>query len=157
MRLLVIGSILMVLLGMPAMGEEASLQNRRAMNQAIADYIHDLHDLGKSNPFKASGVELGPAVTEEQWGESVQSGRWALADWRSADGTTKGQVSLFYMCDGWNVGKVSIRSTLSPTDLQSRYMDGVPARIAVKLVSELGQIESKNIGYLKPATPGITC
>jgi hypothetical protein len=127
---------------MPASAEQASPKDRARMAVSIADYIHD-GDYGKSNPFKTGAVEVGAVVIESHW---------ALADWRSADGSTHGQVSFFYECDHWNVGAVSIGGALSVQNLIARKGLGqMPAPAATKLAAELTQLESQEIAYLKPA------
>ncbi|HME81814.1 MAG TPA: hypothetical protein VKF82_07030 [Candidatus Eremiobacteraceae bacterium] len=129
---------------------QASVQERLAMSVSIADYIHYHNYYGKTNPFKTEAVELGAAATE---------GRFALADWRSADDREHGQASFYTVCDTRFVGTVSTGRPLTTQNLvgQPKLESSVPAPIAAKLVAEVAQLEDLHIAYLKPAQWGTTC
>lgn len=122
----------------------ATIQDRARMAQEIAD---DVHYDGKSNVFKTDAVELGAAAIE---------GNTALADWRSADRTKHGQVYFFYICDHWNVGKVSIGRPLTARELETNHYSA-HAVDTTKLIAELKKLESHGIAYLNPPHFGATC
>jgi len=143
---IVVGVMLVALSVSPANAAQATVQQRMSLSVSVADYIHP----GKSNPFKTDAVELGAAAIE---------GRFALADWRSADRSAHGQVSFYTVCDQWYVGIVSMGRPLTAQNLVGppQLESSVPSAIASKLVSELAQLEDLHIEYLKPAHVGITC
>jgi hypothetical protein len=133
----------------PALGSEASVQERKSMSQSVADDIHDY-----PNEFRAKAVEIGAAVIEEA-DQSAPSSHYALADWRSADGTLHGQVFFINMCDHWNVEAVSFGRPLTVQEIVS--VRRTPTKIAKGLLGELAGVDSAAVAYLKPSTPGFSC
>jgi hypothetical protein len=146
--------LLVAVIKLPANAEQASLQDRLGMSASVADYIHD-HDYGKSNPFQTDAVEIGAAAIEAHHSAEEYT-RYALADWRSADGKGHGQVLFSYLCDHWNIEAVSIGRPFSAQRLVEEAKR-LPAATASKLVAQVVQLEKLNIAYLKPAHPGISC
>lgn len=127
----------------PASAKTASAQERVQLSVAMADAINDGHS-AKSPFFSgAKSVEIGAATVDHPW---------ALADWRSTDGKTHGQVLFRYLCDHWNVW--SVTSTLTPAQLGHH---GVPKSIATTMVADLSALEAQHFAYLGPARPGVTC
>jgi len=120
------------------------------MSTVIADYIRDARHLDTPNAFKSTSVELGPTAVAGQSGY----GRYALGDWRSADGRAHGQVYFSYECDGWNVGEVSLGRPLRANELISWH---TPSNVQEVLVTELLKLEACRIAYLSPAVPSVSC
>jgi len=145
MKAFVVGAMIVLLSASPISAAQASIQDRTRMSVSIADYIHDY---GKSNSFKTNAVELGPAGVE---------GHSALADWRSADGKHRGQISFFYLCDHWNVGKISTGQPLRAKDLVGQALSSMSTRTAAKLIADLKQLESQHVAYLRPAHNEVSC
>jgi hypothetical protein len=146
MRAIVLISMLLAIFSAsPCDAAQASLHDRSRMSVAIADYIRDA---GKSNDFKTDLVKLGPTVVE---------GNWALADWQSEDGKRRGQVSFFYVCDSWSVGKVELAQPFRVRDLTGHHFGDVPEKTAAKLVTDLKQVEKLHVAYLKPAHAELGC
>ncbi len=117
------------------------------MSQSVADYIHDGFFKGVGAFKGTRSVEIGAAVIE-----------WpgALADWRSSDGKSYGQVAFYYMCDHWNVLRVSNELPLRAEQF-SFPLRGVTKTAAKKLVVDLGRLDTKHIAYLKPARWQMGC
>ena len=145
MRSTVVSFLLVLLTISPTNAAQASVQDRERFSIVIASYIRDL---GKSNEFETKFVELGATVVE---------GNSALADWKSEDGKLYGQVSFFYLCDGWNVGKVVLARHLRAQDLKGHSLGNVPETVALKLVEELKELEKQNVAYLKPGRAELGC
>jgi len=124
---------------------QASVETRVRLSETVASYIHDYP---KSNGFQTNLVEIGAAATD---------GQFALADWRSVDGKPHGQVAFYYLCDHWNLGKISMGSPLSVQDLVGVGFSAVPRAVASKLVSDLRALEVEHIAYLKPAKATGSC
>lgn len=125
---------------------EASIADRTGMSVEIADYIKDA---GRANEFKTGAVEVGAAAIE---------GQTALADWRSADGKERGQVTFFHSCDHWNLGRVSIGHAITANGLHASHLPGSPSvDDAIRLVDELRRLEVRHVAFLAPARAGISC
>lgn len=146
MKAILTGAIILIISVWPAVARLATVHERAELSVTIASYLHN-RDYGKSNPFGTGAVEVGAAVIES---------RFALADWKSADGKEQGQVVFFYACDSWNVGKVT-RSPFQAQDLTGHYQGDLTKEDAAKLVAELKWAEGQSIGYLKPAKPTTGC
>jgi hypothetical protein len=143
MRLAIaIGVMIVVVSISPANAAQASVRDRMLMSGSASDAIYK---------FKTSDVEIGAAVTGGQFGQ------YALAEWRSARGKLHGQVSFFYICDHWNVGKVSTGRPFRARDLVGNGGFGIPGATASKLVAELKQLDDQHIAYLKPARAAGGC
>src|ERR1700752_4111215 len=71
--------------------DQATLEQRTAMSQELANSIHDREEV--VSQLGVRGIEVGAAVVDFHT---------ALADWRSTDGKHRGQVAFFYACDHWN-------------------------------------------------------
>lgn len=139
------GAMIVFVSASPISAAQASIGDRIRMSEEIANYIHGS---GRSNAFKAGAVELGPATVE---------GNFALADWRSADRKRHGQVSFFYACDHWNVGKISVGRPFQAKDLVSKDLSNVSLKTAAKLLADLKQLENQHVAYLKPAHDEGSC
>jgi hypothetical protein len=146
--------MLVVVFISPANASQASIQDRMGMSQSVADYIHN-RDYGKSNPFNTNTVEIGAAAIEAHHSAEEYT-RYALADWRSADGKVHGQVLFYYLCDHWNIEAVSSGRPFSAQGLIEQAKR-LPAATASKLVDQVVQLEKLSIAYLKPAHPGFSC
>jgi hypothetical protein len=140
----------LLLLARIAQAEVASADERARMALEVANYIHYPHDRAfKAGSFNgATAVEIGAAVIEQPGG---------LADWRAASGKGHGQVALLYVCDHWNVLKISNGVPLRPQQIVVELPFPITRPVADKLVAELGQIETKNVAFLKPARPHPGC
>ncbi|MGC2129629.1 MAG: hypothetical protein WA629_05970, partial [Candidatus Aquilonibacter sp.] len=112
--------------------------------------IHDVHNRAfHAGSFEgATAVEIGAAVIEQPG---------ALADWRSENGNGGGQVAFLYVCDHWNVLKVSNGVPLRPEQIVVEQPFPITKTVAQKLVAELAQLETKNVVFLKPARPHPGC
>lgn len=118
----------------------ATYQDRRTMAAEAAN---------SAEAFGVRRVEIGAAVIA-----SVPSGRWALADWRSARGARHGRVLFFYACDHWNVRSVMIGSLVQAQRAIARHLS---QQVASELVASLAARERQNVSYLMPARPGPAC
>lgn len=128
-------------------GGEASRDDRARMAVSVAECIRDEPKCARA--FAGAGaVEIGAAAIE---------GDAAIADWREARGSRHGQVGFFYACDHWNVGPVTKAAPLRPAQLVTGPRWGASRATANKLVSELAQLESEHVAFLKPAEPGPDC
>ncbi|GEM_PF-4565671 len=138
----------------PTTGAAATLRERAAMSQSVADYVHD-PGMGvyHTNPFKTNSVEIGAAVVETS-SDPLSYSRFALADWRSQDASSHGQVFFRYLCDHWNVTSVSIGR---PLTFQEILAARTPKTVAENLVAGLAGLESQQVAYLEPAVPGLSC
>jgi hypothetical protein len=116
----------------------ASKSEQVEMGIAIAT---DIHDNGTGG-FRTRSVEIGPAMIE---------GPWALADWRSADGTENGQVLFRYICNNWNVWSV----TAGAFGARKLAQRGVPSGKATALLADLSQLQ--HVAFTKVGPPGSTC
>src|SRR5579864_186720 len=145
MKATLTAAIIVMMSTWPAVARLATVRERTELSIMIASYLHN-RDYGKSNPFKTDAVEIGAAVIESHF---------ALADWKSADGKEHGQVVFFYLCDSWNVGKVT-ESAFRAQDLTGRYLGDLPQEDAAKLIAELKWAEGQGVSYLKPAQPTTT-
>lgn len=110
----------------------------------VANYIHDVHNRAfHAGSFSgATAVQIGAAVIEQPG---------ALADWRAANGKAHGQVAFLYVCDHWNVLKVSNGGPLRPEQIVVEQPFPITRSVADKLVAELAELETKNVAFLKPA------
>lgn len=147
--------LLLIISTAPAFADKASVEDRMGMSGSISNCIHD-RDYGCStNPFKTSSVEIGAAVFLLRYGV-------ALADWKSTDGTKRGQVFLSTKgCQVWTVGPVSIERALRSDELSAYLGEHLiwvpsPKQVATKLVDELAQLDARNVAYLR-VPPGPSC
>lgn len=122
----------------------ASVEDRTRMSVAVASYIHDPSE---SNMFKSSAVEIG--ATAIDW-------PYALADWKSADGTRSGQVLFFHICDAWNVATVSMMRQITLDEL-THSIGRMTRDKGKQLISKLDELGGQRIAFLKPATPVQGC
>jgi hypothetical protein len=132
----------------PVNARNASVQERTGMSQSVADYIEDV----KVGDMKADGALKGVRAVEIA--AAAIEWPWALADWRSADGTAHGQILFRYMCDHWNVRKVSREAFAQNQHLTAL---GVPEPSAIKLISEIAAAETHHVAYLMPSRAGVGC
>ena len=139
MKAFIFGLMLVLVSASPINAAQASVEERTRMSVSIAAYIHDF---GRSSDFKTDAVELGPTAVV---------GNSALADWRSVDGKRHGQISFFYLCDHWNVGKISTGQPLQAKDLVGQGLSNMSTKTATKLLADLKQFEKQHVAYLKPA------
>jgi hypothetical protein len=115
----------------------------------VANYIHDVNPAFHAGSFDgARGVEIGAAVIEQPG---------ALADWRGANGKGRGQVAFLYVCDHWNVLKISNGMPLHPEEIVVQQPFPITKSVAQKLVAELAALETKNVDFLKPVRPHPGC
>jgi hypothetical protein len=145
MRRILLSLMLVIVSISPVIAAQATVQDRMRMSVEIADYIRDS---GKSNEFHAGSVNLGAAVIE---------GHWAIADWRSEGDKLHGQVAFAFLCDHWNLERVTIGRPLRVQDLVGHHTGGSPVAIAEKLVADLKSLETQHIAYMKPAHAGVEC
>ena len=122
----------------------ATVADRRHMSVEVASYIHDPSE---SNRFGTLSVEIGAAAID--W-------PFALADWRSADGKRRGQVSFVYICDHWNVSAVSVTKPMTVSEIIHGF-GKTPRDKAMQLISKLNRLEGLQIAFLEPATPVQGC
>lgn len=155
MRTILIAVLLLVVAISPALADKASVEDRMGMSASISNCIHDRVRGCATNPFKTISVEIGAAVLTLRYGV-------ALADWKSADGTKRGQVFLSTKgCQLWNVGPVSVGRALSSDELSAylgEHLSWVqsPKQVATNLVRDLAQIDAQNVAYLR-VPPGPSC
>lgn len=127
-----------------SLAEVASKDERARMGVQVANYIHDTREpafhAGSFNG--ATAVEIGAAVIEMPG---------ALADWRAANGSGHGQVAFLYVCDHWNVLKISNGVRLRPDQIVVKQPFPITRPVADKLVAELAQLDTANVTFLKPA------
>jgi hypothetical protein len=116
----------------------ASKTEQARIAAATATYIRD----SGPGPFKTKDVELGPTVIEHPW---------AIANWRSTDASTNGQVLFRYLCDDWYVAGVTV-GAFNVRELAGR---GVPSDKASALVADLSQ--AQRVAYTRIGPPGATC
>ena len=123
----------------PASAATASASDRAAMSVATANYLVKVKD----DLLSHGGAEIGAAAIE---------GDWAIADFRSGDGSEHGQLLFKRGCGRWVMRIAMEGSSLDVDDLTSY---GVPSDAARKLVSEIPQ--QRQVAYLaaqKPAGAG---
>ncbi len=140
----------LLLLVQSARAVTASDQERAYMAIEVANYIHYPHDRAfKAGSFNgASAVEIGAAAIEQPG---------ALADWRAAKGSGHGQVAFLYVCDHWNVLKVSNGVPLRAEQIVVQQPFPITKSKANSLVAELARLEDNNVTFLKPARPRAGC
>jgi hypothetical protein len=132
-----------------AQAEVASADERSRMAVEVANYIHDLNPAFHAGSFDgARAVEIGAAVIEQPG---------ALADWRGENGKGHGQVAFLYVCDHWNVLKVSNGVPLRPEQIVVQQPFPITKSVAKKLVAELAALETKNVVFLKAVPPHPGC
>ncbi len=127
-----------------ALAEQASKDERARMAVEVANYIHDTREPAfAAGAFHgATAIEIGAAVIEMPG---------ALADWRGANGNGHGQVAFLYVCDHWNVLKISNGAPLRPDQIMVKQPFPITRPLADKLVAELAQLDTTNVAFLKPA------
>jgi hypothetical protein len=127
-----------------ALAEVASKDERARMSVEVANYIHDTREpaFAAGSFHGTTAVEIGAAVIEMPG---------ALADWRAANGAGHGQVAFLYVCDHWNVLKISNGVPLRPDQIVVKQPFPITRPMANKLVAELGQLDTSNVAFLKPA------
>jgi hypothetical protein len=155
MRPILIALLLLIISISPAFADKASVEDRQFMSASISNCMHDCEfGCSNPNPFKTTSVKIGAAVVIQYY--------FALADWKSTDGTKRGQAFLSTNgCQIWSVGPVSIGHALHPEELTayiSERLSGLRAskQVATKLVDELAQVEAQNVVYLR-VPPGPSC
>jgi hypothetical protein len=152
MRAAAVGSLIILASISQAIAGSASVSDRTDMAVEIATDIRYYQKAGLPNPFRTKAVELGPTAVED--GKSA--GSLALADWRSADGKTHGQVLFYGMC-GWHVGSVSVGHRLAANDAKVFSGFLVSAKDFSKLAADLAALEPQHVAYLNPAPPETGC
>lgn len=118
----------------------ASARDVGRLGVAIATGIRD----NGPATFGTRFVELGAAAIERPW---------ALADWRSIDRTTHGQVLFVYRCDQWNV-RVATTKPLSRDQLAAQ---GVPSTTTAQLIADLSALEHRGVSYVKVGQASVGC
>jgi hypothetical protein len=132
-----------------AQAEVASADERLRMALEVANYIHDTNPAFHAGSFDGTrAVEIGAAVIEQPG---------ALADWRGENGKGHGQVAFLYVCDHWNVLKISNGIPLRPEQIVVQQPFPITKSVAQKLVAELAALETKNVVFLKPVRPHPGC
>jgi hypothetical protein len=143
-------ALLLFLVSNPVMGKEASDADRKGMSVEIATYIYNpYHDERHPNAFGGSTrIEIGAADIEES-----PHGRYALADWRSADGKRWGQVGFLYACDHWSIGPITVDRHMTQRELAAWGQE----KTATKLIAGLDQLEQQHIAFVPPSQPTNGC
>lgn len=117
----------------------ASTAEHARLATAVANAIRD----NGPGIFRTRDVDLGPAAIELPW---------AIADWRSVEGNSKGQVIFRYFCDSWNVAGIA-PGTFNAQELAAR---GVPPDKATRLLADLSR-SAHDVAYTKIGQPGLGC
>ena len=149
------------LLSSVALGKEASTKDRSEMSVEVATYLHDPYHDGSDHPNAFGGstkIEIGAVDVEE--GHFKLSGydvgyRYALADWRSADGKRWGQVAFRYECDHWNIGPIAVGRRMTVADLIAMTREN--KNEATKLIADLQPLEERHIAFMPPSQPANGC
>lgn|SRR5271165_1715514 len=81
-------------------------------------------------------------------------GPWALADWKSADGRTRGRALLRYSCFQWNVEHEGFGNVMNTSYLISQ---GVPSGRAKQLIADIAYEEASRPPYVVFQPVGPAC